>query len=146
MGSFLRAQKIRDAYSEMEKDYEVIGATGIEDKLQEKVVETIRAVQKAGIIPWMLTGDKKETAMNLAQAAGLLQSLTKVIDLCGPTKREVTKMVRMVHSSLQEPVSKHANSSLVVDGKAILVIMKNEELKEKFCEITCKCPTVVACR
>ena len=62
----------------MEKDFEVIGATGIEDKLQEKVVETIRAVQKAGIIPWMLTGDKKETAMNLAQAAGLLPSLNKV--------------------------------------------------------------------
>lgn len=57
----------------------MIGATGIEDKLQERVVETIRAMQKAGIIPWMLTGDKKETAMNLAQAAGLLNSLNQVL-------------------------------------------------------------------
>ena len=130
----------------MEKDFEVIGATGIEDKLQERVVETIRAVQTAGIIPWMLTGDKKETALNLAQAAGLLQSLNKVIDLCTPGQREVSKLVKKIHASLQDPLSKHADSSLVVDGKAILAIMKNEELKEKFCQITCQCPTVIACR
>lgn len=35
------------------------GATGIEDKLQEGVPETIDKLRKAGIKVWVLTGDKQ---------------------------------------------------------------------------------------
>ena len=40
----------------MEKDLILLGATGIEDKLQDQVVETLDMIQKAGITTWMLTG------------------------------------------------------------------------------------------
>lgn len=46
--------------------------TAIEDKLQEKVSETIVTLKKAKITIWMLTGDKKETAINIAHACGLM--------------------------------------------------------------------------
>ena len=36
-----------------------VGATGIEDKLQEGVPETIAALREAGINVWVLTGDKQ---------------------------------------------------------------------------------------
>ena len=36
-----------------------VGATGIEDKLQEGVPETIAALRQAGINVWVLTGDKQ---------------------------------------------------------------------------------------
>ena len=49
-----------------------MGATGIEDLLQEDVVATIEKVREAGVIAWMLTGDKKETALCIGQACGLL--------------------------------------------------------------------------
>ena len=49
-----------------------VGATGIEDLLQEDVVSTIEKVREAGVIAWMLTGDKKETALCIGQACGLL--------------------------------------------------------------------------
>lgn len=49
------------------------GTTGIVDRLQEEVPETIEALQRAGIKVWVLTGDKKETAINIAYACKLLR-------------------------------------------------------------------------
>lgn len=49
------------------------GATGIEDRLQEGVPESVEALHKAGIKIWMLTGDKQETAVNIAYACKLLE-------------------------------------------------------------------------
>ena len=48
------------------------GATGIVDRLQEEVPETIEVLQRAGIKVWVLTGDKQETAINIACACKLL--------------------------------------------------------------------------
>lgn len=49
-----------------------LGATGIVDRLQEEVPETIEALQRAGIKIWVLTGDKQETAINIAHSCKLL--------------------------------------------------------------------------
>lgn len=35
-----------------------LGVTGVEDKLQEGVVETVGSARSIGIKVWMLTGDK----------------------------------------------------------------------------------------
>ena len=43
----------------------LLGATGIEDRLQEGVCESIHALEAAGIKVWVLTGDKQETAINI---------------------------------------------------------------------------------
>jgi magnesium-transporting ATPase (P-type) len=46
----------------IEKDFEILGITGMEDLLQEEVNECMRDFKDAGIKVWMLTGDKGETA------------------------------------------------------------------------------------
>ena len=56
----------------MEQELNLVGVTGIEDRLQEEVVQTIQDLRVARIKVWMLTGDKKETAINLGYSAGLL--------------------------------------------------------------------------
>ena len=56
----------------MEQELDLVGVTGIEDRLQEEVVQTIQDLRVARIKVWMLTGDKKETAINLGYSAGLL--------------------------------------------------------------------------
>ena len=62
-----------DAVAEfIEKDYELLGATAIEDKLQEDVDKTIHSMKKAGIKVWVLTGDKTETAINIGFSCKLL--------------------------------------------------------------------------
>lgn len=51
---------------------ELIGATAIEDQLQDNVKITIERLRSAGVKVWMLTGDKKETAINIGISCGLL--------------------------------------------------------------------------
>ena len=57
------------------------GATGIEDRLQDGVPETIAKLRQAGLQIWVLTGDKQETAVNIAHACKLLDHDEEVITL-----------------------------------------------------------------
>lgn len=58
-----------------------MGATAIEDKLQQGVPETITMLIKAGIKVWVLTGDKIETAVNIGYSCKLLTDETTLIYL-----------------------------------------------------------------
>ena len=83
---YMKAKKIvgtdqRDAAMEaswgaMERNFFVCGATAIEDKLQDQVPETIDHLIQAGIVVWMLTGDKQETAETIAGTARLVDKQT----------------------------------------------------------------------
>jgi P-type E1-E2 ATPase len=53
-----REEKVNDAYEEIEKNLKLLGATAIEDKLQDGVPECIERLARAGIKIWVLTGDK----------------------------------------------------------------------------------------
>lgn len=61
--------------------HNVLGATGIEDRLQDGVPDTIQALRRAGISIWMLTGDKRETATNIAYTCKLLEPEDKIFAL-----------------------------------------------------------------
>ena len=50
---------------------EFLGITGVEDKLQEEVCQTLENIRNAGINIWMLTGDKIETAICIAISSGI---------------------------------------------------------------------------
>ncbi|KAJ1652243.1 hypothetical protein IWQ61_007376 [Dispira simplex] len=67
-----REEKLAQCANEMERDFTLLGATAIEDKLQEEVPESIAALRDAGIHVWVLTGDKLETAINIGFASSLL--------------------------------------------------------------------------
>ncbi|XP_076139627.1 phospholipid-transporting ATPase IC [Alosa pseudoharengus] len=67
-----REEALDRVYELLEKDMMLIGATAIEDKLQEGVPQTIAKLAKADIKIWVLTGDKKETAENIGYSCELL--------------------------------------------------------------------------
>ncbi|XP_059080980.1 phospholipid-transporting ATPase ID-like isoform X1 [Tigriopus californicus] len=67
-----REEKLDAIYNEIEKDLQLLGATAIEDKLQDGVPETIANLALAGIKLWVLTGDKQETAINIGYSCHLL--------------------------------------------------------------------------
>ncbi|XP_011498734.1 PREDICTED: phospholipid-transporting ATPase ID isoform X3 [Ceratosolen solmsi marchali] len=64
--------KLDAIYEEIEKDMTLLGATAIEDKLQDGVPQTIANLGLAGIKLWVLTGDKQETAINIGYSCQLL--------------------------------------------------------------------------
>lgn len=50
-------KRIRDSYSVVENNLHLVGATGIEDRLQEGVPDTLNSLISAGIVVWVLTGN-----------------------------------------------------------------------------------------
>ncbi|XP_045155973.1 phospholipid-transporting ATPase IK [Echinops telfairi] len=67
-----RAQALHLLYDEMEQNLQLLGATAIEDRLQDGVPETIKCLKDGNIKVWVLTGDKQETAVNIGFACQLL--------------------------------------------------------------------------
>ncbi|XP_070816993.1 phospholipid-transporting ATPase VA [Chaetodon trifascialis] len=65
----------------LETNLHLLGATGIEDRLQDGVPETIASLRKAGLQIWVLTGDKQETAVNIAYACKLLDPEEEILTL-----------------------------------------------------------------
>ena len=55
----------------VESDLTFSGVTSIEDELQDELKENLTMLIDAGIRVWMLTGDKTETAFNIAKSCGL---------------------------------------------------------------------------
>jgi phospholipid-translocating ATPase len=63
-----REYKLRKIFNKIESNLKLIGATAVEDKLQENVSETLESLREAGIKIWVLTGDKMETAVNISHS------------------------------------------------------------------------------
>jgi phospholipid-transporting ATPase len=150
-----KEQKEEDAAALLECDLELIGSTAIEDKLQEYVPETITFFMKAGLKMWMLTGDKRQTAKNIAKTTGLFQDQTKVLDLDTTTDDPNEKITRENVAEKMEILYKlcveykQADSkveiALVIDGDALNLAMDKKNLPI-FCRIVEKCKTAICCR
>lgn len=85
-----RADELDKAAELIEKEMILLGATAIEDKLQEGVPDTIHTLQQANIKVWVLTGDRQETAINIGYSCKLL---TEDMDLfiCNKDDRAETE-------------------------------------------------------
>ena len=66
---------------ELEVDFDLIGSTAIEDKLQDEVGKTIYDIKRAGVQLWVLTGDKVETAINIGTSCQLLHDSMNMFTL-----------------------------------------------------------------
>ncbi|KAI8021768.1 Phospholipid-transporting ATPase 3 [Camellia lanceoleosa] len=91
-----REKKLDEVAELIEKDLILIGCTAIEDKLQEGVPSCIETLSRAGIKIWVLTGDKMETAINIAYACKLIDNDMKQFIISSETDeiREVESRVR----------------------------------------------------
>ncbi|XP_039641646.1 probable phospholipid-transporting ATPase VD isoform X2 [Perca fluviatilis] len=157
-----REELLLESAQRLETNLTLLGTTGIVDRLQEEVPETIEALQRAGIKVWILTGDKKETAINIAYACRLLcpndQLLTASCgskDACAVLLEELKVEVQRGEASLTEPTAagNHGESSsggmagfvLVIDGRTLEWALQ-EELKSHFLELSQGCKAVICCR
>jgi magnesium-transporting ATPase (P-type) len=74
---------LAQAGKDLEVGMELLGITAIEDKLQDEVPEVIADLAKAGIVVWMLTGDKEQTAINIGRSCNLVLTDSKLFFLVG---------------------------------------------------------------
>jgi len=86
-----RSQLLAEVAAEIETGMSIIGASAIEDKLQDEVPETLESLQQAGIKVWVLTGDKLETAVNIGYSCRLLNPSMRVMIMSTETKAQAAE-------------------------------------------------------
>ncbi|CAK9144451.1 unnamed protein product [Ilex paraguariensis] len=88
-----RSIKLRQTAALIECNLHLLGATAIEDKLQEGVPEAIESLRQAGIKVWVLTGDKQETAISIGLSSKLLTADMSQIVINGNSENECRKLL-----------------------------------------------------
>lgn len=142
--SLVNRQELIDRAGDLiEQDFELAGATAIEDKLQVGVPETIDKLRRANIKMWMLTGDKRETAINIGHSCRLIKDYSKVIIL----DIEQGKVEHLMASSLLEiQQGDIPHSVIVIDGQTLSSIESDETLALLFFDLTIIADSVICCR
>ena len=138
-----RERKVQAVYDEVERDYTLLGATAVEDKLQDGVKETLINLGLAGISVWILTGDKKETAINISYSCGHLQPGMTVLDVTGQTNISITNKLQGYADQIN---LMEETFGLIVDGSSLGLILPHPENKELLYQISSRCQAVVCCR
>ena len=139
-----REQNVQRTIEQLEIDLEFLAVTGVEDKLQDQVLETIETLRQAGIRIWMLTGDKIDTAKCIAISTGLKTNKEEIFEI-DSTKLDNVNM-KSIESKINEYEPKASTHVLMIDGTCIGFIMADEDLKEKFFSVTKNANSVCVCR
>lgn len=141
-----REEKIEEAADVIERKLKLLGATAIEDKLQEGVPETIAALLQADINVWVLTGDKQETAINIGYSCRLLSQGMQLIILNENGLDNVRDAILRKHSETSRDVlAKQNDMALIIDGKTLKYALACE-LRTDFLRLCMCCKVVICCR
>jgi phospholipid-translocating ATPase len=138
-----RQEKIEHAADLLETKLELLGATAIEDKLQKGVPDAIDRFRRAGIRMWMLTGDKRETAINIGNSCRLIKDFSTVIVLDHLTS---DLHVQMDEARARISDVNTAHSVLVVDGQSLTTIDADQALRGLFSDVAIHADSVICCR
>ena len=156
-------KKVNAVYDKIEKNLYLIGTTIVEDKLQDKVPETIRDLRLAKIKIWMLTGDKMNTAYNIGLSCNLISKKLKIFDVCGIEPKKDLHTLEIINKEERDQIiiefakkfqkfkgefdSKEIPQyGILVDEKALLTINEDVEIQKIFLDIAKDAVAVICCR
>ncbi|XP_061340720.1 putative phospholipid-transporting ATPase 9 [Gastrolobium bilobum] len=160
-----RETLIEEVSDKIERNLILLGATAVEDKLQNGVPNCIDKLAQAGIKIWVLTGDKMETAINIGFACSLLRQGMKqiIIQLETPEIRALEKggdktaIAKASRESIRHQISEGGQQitasrgtseqafALIIDGKSLAYALE-DNMKNMFLELAIHCASVICCR
>ena len=135
------SQMARATRDHLEGNLELLGVTGVEDKLQKDVKPSLELLRNAGIKIWMLTGDKVETARCVAISAKLI-SRTQYIHTITNLSSDHNPTAALDTLSLL--ASKPTSTALLIDGISLAHFLAHH--RDAFISIAVQLPAVIACR
>ncbi|XP_028271276.1 phospholipid-transporting ATPase IA isoform X5 [Parambassis ranga] len=140
-----RALKLEESYELIEKNLQLLGATAIEDKLQDKVPETIETLMKADIKIWILTGDKQETAINIGHSCKLLTKNMGMLVINEDTLDRTRETLSHHCGMLGDALYKENDFALIIDGKTLKYAL-TFGVRQYFLDLALSCKAVICCR
>ncbi|XP_066504917.1 probable phospholipid-transporting ATPase IA isoform X2 [Hoplias malabaricus] len=140
-----RALKLEESYELIEKNLQLLGATAIEDKLQDRVPETIETLMKADIKIWILTGDKQETAINIGHSCKLLTKNMGLLVINEETLDGTRETLSHHCSMLGDALHKENDCALIIDGKTLKYAL-TFGARQYFLDLALSCKAVICCR
>ncbi|KAH0497909.1 hypothetical protein TgHK011_005191 [Trichoderma gracile] len=138
-----RQERIETAAEQVEEQFELAGATAIEDKLQDGVPETIDKLRRANVKVWMLTGDKRETAINIGHSARVCKPFSEIYVLAA-SKRKLQDTLMTTLNEVSRGMVPH--SVVVVDGQTLAEIDADDDLAALFYDLVVRIDSVICCR
>jgi magnesium-transporting ATPase (P-type) len=135
-------EKLNSLFDSMERDLFYLGSSAIEDKLQENVAETIDHIMQANIRVWVLTGDKQETAIEIARSCKLIQEGMKEIILSSSTRIDFEEKLNRFSEDNYEGVK----LAIIIDGQTLVYALSDDTIAQKFFNFGIKANSVVCCR
>lgn len=96
------------------------------------MAETVEDMLGAGIKVWMLTGDKMETAANIALSCKIFSAGTQLMRIEGEVREEIEEGIR----GLDRASADRGDKGLLIDGCSLGMILADERLKGLFLEQT----------
>lgn len=123
--------------SHLEHDLELLGVTGVEDRLQKDVKPSLELLRNAGVKIWMLTGDKIETARCVAVSARLV-ARGQHIQTMAKLKTKVQGQAAL------DLIRNQTESCLLIDGESLALMLS--QFQQEFITIAVLLPAVIACR
>ncbi|XP_027445396.1 phospholipid-transporting ATPase IB-like isoform X5 [Zalophus californianus] len=140
-----RMRSLEECYDNIEKKFLLLGATAIEDRLQARVPETITTLLKANIRIWVLTGDKRETTINIAYSCKLLSAHMPHIQLNSNSFEATQQAVTQNCEALGTRLGKENDLALIIDGETLKYAL-HSEIKRSFLNLALSCRAVLCCR
>lgn len=100
-----REKLLAESANMIEQNLELLGVTAIEDRLQDGVPECIEAMRNAGIHVWVLTGDRIETAVNIAFSSRLFSPSMELVQLSAQNEADTAEMLELVEERMSKGLS-----------------------------------------
>ncbi|XP_055682431.1 phospholipid-transporting ATPase IF isoform X2 [Lutzomyia longipalpis] len=138
-----RKALVESCQQKIERNLELLGATAVEDALQDNVRDTLEALRYAGIKVWVLTGDKVETALNIALSCGHIpdDALKHFIVEC-QSAENLEEQLNVFENELN--LHKDENFALLIDGGSLAFALS--KFPERFRDLSVRCRAVLCCR
>jgi len=153
-----REGKIAAVSDYIEQRLELLGATAVEDKLQDGVPACLQDLSQAGIKVWVLTGDKVETAISIAYSCNLFNNDMEVLEFREAdfvrgkeSGWDKLKVIKAKHHDLDQMnhtmgmMDGYTNVGMVIEGGALAVCLR-PELQDEFMALCKECRALVCCR
>ena len=139
-------EDINKLYDEMETNFRLIGATAIEDELQDNVDKIINDMMLTGMRVWMLTGDKLDTAKNIAISCKLFKDDMKILEIKEHSTSEELRTDLSRKLNITNFDDDNQDVGLLIGGEELEKIFDDTELLNLFFELSINCLSVVCSR